>query len=172
MLACPEPARAGWYEGLIGAAIPITLCRHQQKPPETVNPCNTGIHAPRRRDLGLTSRAPRRVGIARCWSDTVPVADGVQVPRALRAVLAGSPVPQHQLRARGAGRRIRHRERVGGGLVRRAHGDSALTPEQLQPAGENPSGGSDQEDSELRPEEAAACVAGGLGQPGAARVTG
>jgi hypothetical protein len=66
--------------------------------------------------------------MARFWSDSVPVADGPQVPRTLRAVLAGSPVPQHPPRARGAGWRIRCRERVGGGLVRRAHGDSALTP--------------------------------------------
>jgi len=62
--------------------------------------------------------------MARCWSDSVPVADGPQVPRPLRAVLAGTAVPQRQPRARGAGWRIRCCERVGGGLVRRAHGDS------------------------------------------------
>jgi hypothetical protein len=45
--------------------------------------------------------------MARCWSDSVPVADGPQVPGILRAVLAGSPVrstsPGHAARAGGFG---------------------------------------------------------------------
>jgi len=38
MLAYPEPARAGWYQGLIGTAIPITLRRHQRSHPRPWTP--------------------------------------------------------------------------------------------------------------------------------------
>jgi hypothetical protein len=66
--------------------------------------------------------------MARCWSDSVPVADGRQVPGTLRAVLEGSPGPQHQPRHAARAGGFGAASGVGGGLVRRARGDSALTP--------------------------------------------